>query len=277
MKMDKFEIGATVYSDDGQAAEYVAKAADGHIVRPVVEAYSGDDESSYDHVCDPTMWRNVFAAPPVAKFNDELKAIHAKIEVATAVLNAVREEDRQFKASAKDRAAERAKFEQLRYVDEFLSGKLTHYAVLSDWVTPHVMLVGDAQHGSRPYDKEMRLLCLYGKLDGTRTPYWQLHKYSDGSGSYGDTVVPARSQEEAEGYIRAHIAKCLAAQLKERNHSATTFVRHADEWGVPVPDELRKIADDAKAKAAAQEIEKAQKEYAASVERMKFLGLSVPA
>lgn len=275
--MEKFKSGATVYSADGQAAEYVAHIAEGHIVRPMVEAYSGDGESSYEYLCDPVTWRAAFAVPPVAKFNDELRAIHSKIAAATEALAAKRAEDAMFNATAAKRKAARDQVDTLRYVDEFLAGKLTHYAVLSEYQTPHVMLVGDATQGDRPYNKEMRLLCLYGKLNGTRTPYWQLHKYSDSSGFYGDTVVPARSQEEAEGYIRAHIEKCLGEQLKEQTYRATTFVAHADAWLVPVPAALRKISDEAKAKVVATEVEEAQKKYAASVERMKFLGLPVSA
>ncbi|MFZ3286601.1 MAG: hypothetical protein WA191_07095 [Telluria sp.] len=271
--MEKFKSGATVYSADGQAAEYVARIDEGHIVRPMVEAYSGDGESSYEHLCDPVTWRAAFAVPPVAKFNDELRAIHSKIAAATEALAAKRAEDAMFNATAAKRKAARDQVDTLRYVDEFLAGKLTHYAVLSEYQTPHVMLVGDATQGDRPYNKEMRLLCLYGKLDGTRTPYWQLHKYSDSSGSYGDTVVPARSQEEAEGYIRAHIEKCIAIQLKELNYSANTIVAHADAWSVPVPDSLRKLSDDIKAKAKEQEIESARKNYTASADRMRSLGL----
>lgn len=270
----KFEAGQTVYSEDGQAAEYVARIAEGHIVRPMVEACHGDEE--YTHTCDPVTWRAVFVEPPVAKFNDELKAIHDKITQGRAALSAQQSEHREFMATAKERATERSRVEQLRYVDDFLAGKLTHYAVLSDYVMPHVLAVDDAKHGDRPYNKEMRLLALYGKLDGNRTVYWQLHKYSDMSGSYGDTVVPSRSFEEAKGHILTHLAKRLAEELKTPTHSTTTVVAQATHWGVEVPRELQAIADKAKAKATADAVEKAKKEYAASVDRLKFLGLDVP-
>jgi hypothetical protein len=272
--MEKFESGATVYSADGQAAEYVARIAEGHIVRPVVEAYSGDGESSYEHICDPVTWRAAFAVPPVAKFNDELKAIHDKIAAATEALAEKRAEDSMFNATAAKRKAARDQVEQLRYVDEFLAGKLTHYAVIPSYGVPRVMLVADATQGDRSYNQEMRLLCLYGKLDGMRTPHWRLHQYSDSSGGYGDQVMPARSQEEAEGLIRSHLAKAIAEQVKQQDYHAYGVVLSADAWGVEVPDILRAISDGVEAKKKAEEIEKVRKEYAASCDRMRALGLA---
>lgn len=275
MAQQEFMPGATVYSEFGQEAEYVARIAEGHIVRPLVEAHRGDEE--YMHLCDPVTWRAAFAKPPIEKFSAELKSIHGQIEAARAALSEQQAEHRAFAATAKDRAIERARVEQLRYVDEFLTGKLTHYAVLSDYQMPHVLAVGDAKHGDRPYNREMRLLALYGKLDEMRTVYWQLHKYGDMSGSYGDTVVPSRSVEEAEGHIRAHIAKRLAEELKIPTYHAATMVEHANHWGVEVPAALQKLADDAKATAEARAIEKAQRDYAASVEHLKSLGVAVSA
>lgn len=271
--MEKFKSGSTVYSADGQAAEYVAAIAEGHIVRPIVEAYSGDGEQSWDHLCDPATWRAVFAVPPVAKFNEELKEIHGKIAAATEALATKRAEDAMFNATAAKRKAKRDQVEALRYVDEFLDGKLTHYAVIPSYGVPRVMLVGDATQGDRPYNQEMRLLCLYGKIDNKRTPHWRLHQYSDSSGGYGDLVMPARSQDEAESIIRSHIEKSIAAQIKSQDHSAHSVVLSADAWGVPVPDSLRAVSDEVKAKARASEIDRARKDFAASIERMKALGL----
>lgn len=266
-----FKQGNTVYSEDGQAAEYVAHIPDGHIVRPIVEAYRGDEE--YEHVCDPVTWREVFAAPPVAKFNDELKSIHDQIAKARESLKEQQAEHRAFQAEAKGRAAERAKDDQLRYVDEFLSGKLTHYAVFPSYGAPRVMPIGDATQGDHSYNQEMRLLALYGKLDGTRTTYWQLHKYSDSSGGYGDTVVPARSEEEAEAHIREQLAKQLTEELRKPTYSAASLVGYAHQWGVEVPAALQALADEVKAKAEASAIDKARKDYASALASLKALGL----
>ena len=274
--MEKFEFGATVYSSDGQAAEYVARIADGHIVRPVVEAYSFDGESSYDHICEPVTWRAAFYVPPVAKFNDELRAIHGKIAAATEELAAKRAEDSLFNADTAKRKASRDQVEALRYVDEFLAGKLTHYAIIPSYGVSSVMLVGDATQGDRSYNQEMRLLCLYGKIDSFRTPHWRLHQYSDSSGGYGDLAMPARSQEEAESLIRSSIERRLADQLKDRDHSVFGIVMDADAWGVSVPDALRAVSDESKAEQIKQAAESARTQYAAAAARMRSLGL-IPA
>lgn len=273
--MEKFEFGATVYSSDGQAAEYVARIADGHIVRPVVEAYSGDGESSYDHICDPVTWRAAFAVPPVAKFNDELKAIHGKIAAATEELAAKRAEDSLFNAAIAKRKNVRDQVDQLRYVDEFLAGKLTHYAVIPSYGVPRVMLVGDATQGDRSYNQEMRLLCLYGKIDSLRTPHWRLHQYSDSSGGYSDFVMPARSQEEAESLIRSHIEKGIAAQLRDQDHLIHGVIANADAWSVTVPDALRIVSDASKELVRAQEIERARKAYDSAAKTLRALGLEL--
>lgn len=275
MKTNEFAPGDTVYSADGQMAQYVAKAEDGHIVRPWIEAEDSDG-APYDYLLEPALWNDVFAEPPVPKYNEELKSIHAHIEKARADLRTAQDEHRQFLASARERAAERSKIEALRNLDDFLAGKITHYAVFEQYHAPKILTLQEAVSSESRYDKKLRLLCLYGD-NKTREIYWHLDQYSGySSGDYSANVYPARSEEEARELIRAKIAAHLAADVKSGSHEFISHVAWAEQWGVPVPEALADLAAKARVKASEDKRREVLNRYNAAAAEMHSFGITAP-
>lgn len=273
MKAQAFAYGDTVYSTDGQMAQYVAEAEDGHIVRPWIE-HQDVDGAPYDYLVAPVLWNHVFTEPPVSKFNEELKSINEQIEKARADLRAAQDEHRQFLASARDRSAERSKIDALRNLDDFLDGKITHYAVFEEYsADPKIITLQEAVSSENRYDKKLRLLCLYGD-NKTREIYWHLDHYSSGaSSSSSANVYPARSEEEARELVRKKIAEIIANEAKCPTYQALKYVTWAEKWGVPVPTSLADCAAQMRAKAAEEKLAAARKRYEQAAEELRSLGM----
>jgi hypothetical protein len=231
----KFKAGSEVFSEDGQAAEYVARIPEGHIVRPMVEAYYGDEE--YTHTGDPVTWRAVFKQPPVAKYSEELKALHVEIAAARKALDESRDAER---AEERQRAAKFKKVGILKGIEDFIDGKITHYIDIdSPYSAPTIIAVADAISGgdNNKYRKALRLLTLGGDLrDGKIT--WILNQYSDGSDNSGRCVTPCKSLEEAETVVKKAVIAHLANSSSQ--YRSASWVDAADKMTISVPHAYRK-------------------------------------
>lgn len=264
-----FKQGDTVYSDFGQQAQYVAKSGDGHIVLPLVEAYSGDGEESYDHVCDPTQWRAVFTEPPVVKYSDELKALHGKLDAAREQLRAVQTEIATAQRDNGDLLTRLKKMEPLRYIEDFLDNKITHYAHLDDYGNAKIIPIEQATCSTDRFTP--RLLALYGDRKN-RTVSWLLHQYSDASGApTSGQWMPARSEDEARELIKDFIAKRLARGDAHQMSYLTSFVRAANKWGVEVKPEFQAKADAETTAGEQRAMEYAMKELEKAQQRVAEL------
>ncbi len=224
----EFKQGQTVYSELGQAAEYVAKIPDGHIVRPEVEAYDGDEE--YTHLCDPVTWRTVFLKVPTDKYSEELKALHKQIEEARETR---RKEDAADRARAQERAAKLKRFAVLDCVEAFIDGRITHYVTTETYGPPEIIPIAEAitNESSGRYRHALRLLTLGGEIREGKVS-WVLNQYSDGSGS-GKGVQPCTSLEEAEAIVKKAIAINFAKHQPDIRQS---WIDAAEKLSVPVPE-----------------------------------------
>lgn len=271
----QFKQGDTVYSDYGQQAKYVAKIGEGHIVRPLVEAYSGDGETSYEHICEPITWAHVFEKPPTAKYTAALTELNKKLESARAELFAVQTLVTEHNRDHSDLLKRLSKYEQLRYITDFLDGKITHYAYIGDWDTKII-----------PIEKAMcdvdrykpRLLALYGDVKG-RGVEWLLHRYSDSSDgmSQSGQWFPARSEEEANEIVRSHIAKQLARGDVTQRSGFSFFVKEAIRLGISVKDEHKQRVDQEDARIKQERITSAKNEFERVKANLQSLGIEVPA
>lgn len=263
----KFEAGQPVYNEHGEQAEYVANAGDGHIVRPVVEAYGYDGESGpYDHVCDPTMWRHVFAQPPVAKYSADLKSLHEQIAQAKATKTEQEREDRQ---RERERAEKFKRFAVLDNVEAFVDGKITHYVLRdSSYSPPTIISVAEAKlKESSNWRENIRLLTLGGNLrNGEIT--WILNQYSDGSGS-GSAVVPCTSYEQATDTLRQAVVKHFADTSSNRSPNQN-WIDAAEKLGVAVSEAYSRAVAQSRIQSIEQNMgysRKQAKEYAESVQK----------
>lgn len=231
----KFEAGQTVYSEHGERAEYVTASGDGHIVRPIVEGYDDEYGESYDHVCDPAVWRHVFAQEPVAKFSEELKTLHEQIAAAKAQRAQMESEDWQ---RQRERAEKMKRFAILDNLEAFIDGKITHYVQREYSAPPAIVAVADAvSNENSNWRKELRLLTLGGSLTNGGLQ-WTLNRYSDGSGN-PHTVTPCTSYEQASEIARAAVVQHLKADRPD-HEKRQDWMELADKLGIPVPELYRR-------------------------------------
>lgn len=271
----QFKQGDTVYSDHGQLAEYVAQIAEGHIVRPIVEAYSGDGETSFEHTCEPITWIHVFEEPPVAKYSEDLSALHKKIDVARADLRSIQSTISEHNRDHSEILTRLSKYEQLRYITDFLDGKITHYAFVGDWKT-EIIPIEKATSDVERY--RPRLLALYGDVKG-RGVEWLLHRYSDSSGQMPQEGMwfPARSEEEAKDIVRNHITKRLNRGDATQHHNFNFFVKEAIRLGLPVKPEHQQRVEQDDDRIKSERIATAQREYSRVKANLQELGGEFPA
>jgi hypothetical protein len=231
----KFEAGHTVYSEKGERAEYVTASGDGHIVRPMVESYDDESGESYDHVCDPAVWRHVFHQEPVAKFSDQLKGLHEQIAAAKGERDQLQREDYQ---RQRERAEKLKRFAILDNVEAFIDGKITHYVQREYSAPPCIIDVAEAVSSENSnYRKDLRLLTLGGSLVNGDLK-WVLNRYSDGSGN-ASTVVPCTSYDQAAELVKTAVIQHFAGSRPD-HEKRQDWIDSADKLGVSVPEEYRR-------------------------------------
>lgn len=232
----KFEAGETVYSEHGERAEYVTASGDGHIVRPIVESYDDEFGEGYDHVCDPVVWRHVFAQEPVAKFSEELKALHEQIATAKAEREQMRSEEY---ALQRARTEKLKRFAILDNLEAFIDGKITHYVTREGFGPPAIIPIEQALTGdSDRHRGVLRLLTLGGCLK-TGGINWQLNQYSDGSGSKTG-VIPCTSYEQAAETVKQEVVKHFGPGSRPDHEKRQEWIDAAERYGIAVPDEYRR-------------------------------------
>ncbi|MDN7848093.1 hypothetical protein [Burkholderia seminalis] len=226
--------GDEVYDIRGRAADYVARTEDGHIVRPVYE--HEDREISYGK---PEVWSEVFVTPPVEKLHADIVALQADLAAARDSLQEVRAvriaEDREYAA----RAALRKQFAQLKKLDDFIAGKITHFVVTQKYSEKiSIQTFDDFMKPADRYERSTRLISLFGDSKGELG--WYCNQWSDpGSNGHNGECFPATSLEEAQQIAAECIEKRFAA-AREAEHGglAAELVAASAALGVSVPQDV---------------------------------------
>ena len=187
------------YLATGQEVVVVQKLDGGYLVNCLYECGCDDDYEDHD---SPRIVAEVFNAPPRAKFDTQIAQLKAKCEALEARHSSLAQQVRQSEEKEKSILATLKRVKCLARLEDFINGKITHYAVIPSWGMPHILAVTDTQ---AEYSRnKFKLLQLFGDTGGNLE--WNLNRYADGSGG-NQTVIPTTSYEEAEQAIRAHVAE----------------------------------------------------------------------
>lgn len=157
-----------------------------------------------------------------ARTDRELKALREKYEKSRDHLKAV------INAAGYHRIA----FEEQTFGTflDFIAGRISH-VVVSDWGKVEIMTLEDALALNDRWDHDgFRLLSLYGK--GVKDFEWRINKYSDGSGSGGQTVLPAKSFDHAREIVAEVITEKLAA---DNPRFCESWIQTREELNLAVP------------------------------------------
>jgi hypothetical protein len=247
----------TKYDQHGNEYETIMQLPNGSwVARPVYEdpndgepTWSGDPE---------VIGCTLFDEPPRAKVDAELAALTAKVAAARAELEGLRRDIRQTALDSKARLAKLAQYDQLKRLEDFLDGKITHY-VMADYGPPTIMTLAESK--SEYSDRDLRLLCLFGTTN--RSLVWKLNRYNDGSGCYS-YVFPCCSFEEAKQTADKIFADHFAGKSVDGDatHPQRGWLDAADKIGIAVPEAYRAAVVSKEAESRANEIKRLQAKLA---------------
>lgn len=230
----------TKYLEDGQAVEILQKIEGGFLVSNIFSAHSsneGDEDGDEDLFFESKSYfvKNVFDSAPTAVLDKEIARRNAQLTEMSERASVLREDIFTSEKQIRDRMNRIKQHNKLNVLDDFLAGKITHYAVLNGYTSPTIILASEAVSDESRWDKKLKMLTLYGDSKGDIS--WRMHKYSDGSGS-SDEVVPALSYDDAREHIRSFVAAKMASA--DRSHLAVLdgIVAWAYEWSVDVTADI---------------------------------------
>lgn len=248
------EQGATVYNSQGAEAEYISAHDDGHIVRELL--LDDDGEAVGGRV---TLWAEVFEEVPRVKYADEVqelaqKAVELRKEVAGLKSELIIE---------KDEAARRWKtvkaHEDLRLLEEFIQGRITHFVMDPGYGGPSIVNFHDQKSGNEKSERDIKLLSLFGRTNGDLQ--WRLNHYYDGSGSWTD-VFPCTSEGAAKERLAARLNERWAALRKEGrvNYIYEHAAKSAEAHGIEVPEDIANTIHAYRVKEAQTKVDEASKQ-----------------
>lgn len=230
--------GATVYSQHGQEAEFVAATGGEYIVRPIYE----DDDGP--RAGDVETWREVFRTPPAPKLDADTAAAQKRLDELNAQCTAKRKELSDFEREERDRRERLKLHDELGDLDRFLSGQITHYLARHQYGESNftIIPVGETLE-SYSSGSEYAMLKLWPSRGyGGKELMWTVSYRDRKSRDYRtDRVHPCCSAEEAKALAREILSGQLQKELadpKSPTYGADSLVKSCQRWGVEVPQHL---------------------------------------
>jgi len=213
------------YLIDGTAVKVVEQCENGFLIHRLYE----DGETGELIADEKIRWvEQVFETAPTVKLSDEVLRLSEK--VASLHIQVSEQQAAVHEGQTKHRAL-LAKFqrdEKLRLLEDFLDGKITHFAHLSPWHNSKIA-VREKEKGGY-YEDGTKLLVLFGNSKGDLN--WRINLYKDGSGNYED-VVPCTSYEQAKEVL-ANFLLGLFAEGKGEDRDIEAAQKH----GIDIPQEF---------------------------------------
>jgi hypothetical protein len=244
-----FKPGARVYSVDGRAALFVASVAQGFAVEPLYE-----HEDYLEEVPgNVEVWAACYLKAPTEVWDKRINELRAEAEEHEARAAQARQSARNALTDAR-LASERYKdHPDLRNLDMWLAGKVTHLAIIDDYR----LGVGTVEEVlTRTEDRQTFLRLCSVFVDPKANRYWtSFSMYSDGSDSSGTRCLLATSREDALTQLLAYVL----ARLKDiPHHMRPSMLLAASAAGVTLPQSLAQELEDAKAASQAQKLKQAR-------------------
>lgn len=256
MSAPTFEAGATVYLLSGRECEYVSAAGNQHVVAPLYDTEYGPE--TRDHKLVDRVYREA----PSEKLASEVLALETRLADLKAQIRDGETVVREFERDAVARKARLTAHAGLQRLDDFIAGRITHFAMVG-YDPPYRIDTFD--QALKPSESEcrtrsLRLLSLFGGTNGDLT--WNINRWSDGSGSWNE-CIPCTSYQEAEVMILARIEKDLHekwAKESSRPWVMDKIIVCAKSFGVPVPEEIETAVTAYKVQAAQDRVAKMRAE-----------------
>lgn len=241
--------GDRVYNRSGHKGEYAGKIENGpYLVRPVLECHSGDE--AYTELGHLQEWEEVFERAPVEKIDEQISKKQTQLDEIQAILSQKQSEARLAEAAYKETLERLQKHESLAMLDDFLSGRITHYVLRSDYGDyPSIVEVTetiptkDSDHEAQYY-KRVAVLSFTGRLHGDEVQ-WTMSNHSKVFWDSGSKVILCRSYDEA---VKIVIGICDKGwdEIRSGKNTGGKWVSVANQYGVPVPEDILQGIESAK-------------------------------
>lgn len=224
------------YDRDGNQIEIVEKLKNGqHLIRKIFT------DESYEWVESPHAGKelfivnDVFDSPPAKKLSQEIVELKQEIVELQCLKRNLAQGILDVEKAGEAKLAKYKKYDQIKILDMFLDGKITHY-VLEYWGSFKIISFEDAVPDERWGKDKVKLLTLFGKTGGNLE--WRLNEYSDGSGN-NTTVTPCLSYEEA-----LKIAQDIVDAAMDNDYQRPGLIRDAKKYGLKIDPEYIKKCED---------------------------------
>jgi hypothetical protein len=241
-----FKQGDTVYSEHGEEAEFIAQSMGEYFVRPIYE----DDEYGPSSG-EATTWKRVFRTPPKPKLDAETAAAEKRLSDLRAEIAELRTERYAFDNEERARKDRIKLHEELADLDNFLSGKVTHYVAIHDYRPDlEIISVDETLEGYSGY-YNYGLLQLYPSRGYDKKIRWSV-TYRDKNNRYNDSktakVIPCCGLEEAQAKAKEITEAMVNEYLsdEEKRSYPRELIANCKKYGIPVPQQ---ITDDVNAAA----------------------------
>lgn len=254
----KLEPMTDVYLESGQLCQFIGGDQSEYVVRPYYRREDEDQNGTEPSLGRPITVARVYKTPPVEIIDAEIADKARQLAELSAQVNATRTEARTVEEARKAVLARLKENDALAHIDDFISGKITHF-VVQTYSAVEVFDKDAAlkQDKERRWDSDIKLLCLFGDTKGDLS--WRMNQYRDGSGSSWQTVYPCLSLDEA----KTKAAEIIGASFNlliagERVIYPENLVDAARKIGMPVPDAVTKKLFAAKALALESQMQSAR-------------------
>lgn len=212
------------YLLDGTEVEVIEKTQNGYLVRWI---YEGDE----DDIPDPNICfvDKVFDEVPTLKHHSIIKQLTEDISRLRQTRGELEEQIRKFKADNKNWLEKCANYPEIKYLDDFVNNRITHYVEVCYSGAPEIHEWADAK-ADDDYQKEFKLLVLFGTQK--RDLNWKLNRYSDGSGGHTH-IYPCVSYEDALKKSQELIDKVVAESME---HPRERVIQSAWKYNLEIDD-----------------------------------------
>jgi hypothetical protein len=233
------DVDAEVFLACGTQVEVVQAVSGGWIVRRL----RFDSDGIGNPVGDPYFVEHVFNDPPTERLHEQVAQLTAEIAQLRTEKVAAKRALTDSENRHRERLEKLKQFDGLRLVEDFIEGKITHYAIWNErGGRMQILPFDEAKSDKSTWAEKPRLLMLYG--DPSRKKFtWELSYYSSIS-AMSEYVCPCTSYEQAvallQEFLDSQLKKFAAStDPRQRDQTNSDWIKAADQYGLKLPDGYR--------------------------------------
>lgn len=217
--------GATIYAGDGSQYEFGERLDDVRwIVYPIMEAQGWEGSTEYytsdaPQIVNPKYY---YPKPPKSRASEEVATAKKQLAELRQQIKEQRASIADFEKEEKARMNRLKQHEQLKALDDFIAGKITHVVTINE------LKIIELKKGIN----RIRLLSIFGETNGDLGYCVYDTVGADGRTSY---CMPASSLDDARNILREHVSSYWDNWAGVYNGEARMYVAACKTYEFPIP------------------------------------------